>query len=242
MLTDIPLVLLAATVATYWGTVALLVLHKWIRQGRSSGLLPRHTYERRLWALIVPVVLAWIVLPFLAGRVRLSGLRLPTWGHDETWAHEVRRAAAVLAVAFYLLSLYCWLLLGRHWSMAIVPGQTSRLVTRGVYRWVRHPIYSLSMGLMLASAVVLPTVPMVLVACLHLIALNLKARYEEHYLEERFGSAYAEYCSHVGRFWPRWCSAHQCYSPPLSDPAGPSQQTSPESPTGTSTPAPESTS
>jgi protein-S-isoprenylcysteine O-methyltransferase Ste14 len=207
MFQDVPLFLLAATVGTYWGTVSLLILHKRLRHGRSSGLLPRHGYERKLWALIVPVVLAWIVLPILAGTARLSWLRLPAWAHDETWVHGLRWVAAVLAAACYLMSLYSWLLLGRHWSMAIVPGQTSQLVTRGAYRWVRHPIYSLSMGLMLASAVVVPTLPMALVACLHLIAMNLKARYEERHLAKSFGPAYAEYCSRVGRFWPRWSRA-----------------------------------
>jgi protein-S-isoprenylcysteine O-methyltransferase Ste14 len=212
MFMDGPLFVLAATVGTYWGTVALQVLYKRVRHGRSSGLLPRRGYEWRLWGLIVPVVLAWIVLPILAGSARSSWLGLPAWAHDNTWAYGLRWAAAVLAVIFYLMSLCSWLALGRHWSMAIVPGQTSQLVTRGVYRWVRHPIYSLSMGLMLVSAVVVPTVPMAVVACFHLIAMNLKARYEEKHLKKSFGTAYADYCSHVGRFWPRWSRASHRYT------------------------------
>jgi protein-S-isoprenylcysteine O-methyltransferase Ste14 len=166
--------------------------------------LPRHAFERRLWILIVPVVFAWIALPILYSSGRVSRLLLPVWTHDRTWALALRWAAAVLVVGFYLMSLYCWLLLGRHWSMAIVPGQTGQLVTRGAYRWVRHPIYSLSMGLMLASVLIVPTVPMTLVACLHLVGLNRKAQYEERHLGESFGPAYVEYCRHVGRFWPRW--------------------------------------
>jgi protein-S-isoprenylcysteine O-methyltransferase Ste14 len=207
MFQDVPLVLLAATVVTYWATVAVLVAHKRLWHGRGSGLLPRRAYERRLWALIVPVVLAWMVLPALAAGGRVPWLRLPAWAQEGTWAYGLRWAATVLAVTCYLMSLYSWLLLGRHWSMAIVPGQTSRLVIRGAYGWVRHPIYSLSMGLMLASAVILPTAPMAAVACLHLIAMNLKARYEERHLGKTFGPAYAEYCRHVGRFWPRWSGA-----------------------------------
>jgi protein-S-isoprenylcysteine O-methyltransferase Ste14 len=212
VLKDVPLLVIAATIGTYWGTVALLVLHRRVTQGGSSGLLPRHPYERWLWALIVPVVFAWIVLPLLASKGRLPWLLLPAWTHDKTWIHTLRWMATVLAVVFYLMSLYSWLLLGRHWSMAIVPGHTSRLVTRGVYRWVRHPIYSLSMGLMLASAVVVPTVPMALVACLHLLAMNLKGRYEERHLEESFGQPYVQYCSLVGRFWPRWSRAARSYT------------------------------
>ncbi len=213
MFKDVPLFLLATTVGTYWGTVALLVLYKRVRHGRSSGLLPRHPYERpTLQRLLVPVVLAWIALPILALSEPFSWLALPSWAQDGAWVHLLRWAAAVLAAVCYLMSLYSWLLLGRHWSMAIVPGQTSQLVTRGVYGWVRHPIYSLSMGLMLASAVVLPIVPMIVVACLHLIAMNLKARHEESHLGASFGPAYAEYCSKVGRFWPRWSRALHRYT------------------------------
>jgi protein-S-isoprenylcysteine O-methyltransferase Ste14 len=186
----------------YWGTVAVLALHKRLRHGRSSGLLPRHAYEWRLWAIIVPVVLAWIILPVLACDERLPWLRLPDWAHDLSLVLGVRWAAAAVAAGCYLLSLYSWLLLGPQWSMAIVPGQTSRLVTRGAYGWVRHPIYSLSMGLMLASVVAVPTVPMALAAGLHLVAMNLKARHEERHLAASFGTAYAAYCRQVGRFWP----------------------------------------
>ena len=56
MFKDGPLVLLALTVAMYWATVAMLVLAKRLRHGRSAGLVPSHAYERRLWVLIVPVV------------------------------------------------------------------------------------------------------------------------------------------------------------------------------------------
>src|SRR3712207_883492 len=79
---DVPLFLLAVTVCTYWGTVVLLVLYKRLRHGRSAGTWPRHGYERRLWVLIVPVVLAWILLPILACNSRLPWLSLPSWAQD----------------------------------------------------------------------------------------------------------------------------------------------------------------
>jgi protein-S-isoprenylcysteine O-methyltransferase Ste14 len=68
------------------------------------------------------------------------------------------------------------------------------------------------MGLMLASVVVVPTVPMALVACLHLVAMNLKARYEERHLGESLGADYADYCRRVGRFWPRLSPAVRRYT------------------------------
>jgi protein-S-isoprenylcysteine O-methyltransferase Ste14 len=200
--TDGPLLVLATTICTYWGTVALLVLYKRLRHGGRAGLKPRRGFERRLWRLIVPVVGAWILLPLLAAQ-GWSWLAVPAWAQDLSAVYALRWAAAGLAVVCYGLSLYCWLLMGRNWSMAIVPGQTE-LVTRGLYRWVRHPIYALSITLMLASVVILPTVPLVVLAGLHLVAMNLKARHEEQHLEKTFGTSYTDYCRQVGRFWPHW--------------------------------------
>lgn len=203
MLKDVPLLTLAFTVAIYWTTVALLVLAKRLRHGRSSGLVPSQAYERRLWLVIVPIVMAWILLPILAGQVQRPWISLPTWAHSTGVIYAVRWFAAMLAVGCYLLSLYCWLVLGRHWSMAIVPQDTTQLVRKGLYRWVRHPIYGLSVTLMVASALVTLTVPMAVVACCHLVAMNLKASHEERHLTASFGSEYEQYCQEVGRFWPR---------------------------------------
>jgi protein-S-isoprenylcysteine O-methyltransferase Ste14 len=203
MFKDLPLFLLACTVVVYWGTILLLVLARRLRQGRSAGLLPSHPYERRLWMLIVPVVLAWILLPVLAGKNHTPWIRLPSWASTVVVVYALRWSAALFAVGCYLLSLYCWLVMGRRWSMAIVPGGTTRLVRRGLYRWVRHPIYGLSVALMAASAVVTLTVPMAIVAGLHFVAMSLKARHEEQHLAARFGAEYEQYCREAGRFWPR---------------------------------------
>jgi protein-S-isoprenylcysteine O-methyltransferase Ste14 len=93
--------------------------------------------------------------------------------------------------------------MGRNWSMAIIPDQKTELVTSGLFGWVRHPIYSLSILLMMCTAVVVSTVPMVLLAVLHVTLMNLKAQNEERHLTARHGLSYGNYCNQVGRFVPR---------------------------------------
>lgn len=195
MTKDLPLFVLALTVSLYWATVLLLVAYKRLRHGQSAGVVPRQRFERRLWRAMLPVVGSWIALPLL--------LTVPAWAQENSAVLDVRGVAAGVAVGCYLVSLYSWLLLGRNWSMAVVPGQATTLVTGGIYRWVRHPIYAASVLLMLSSAVVLPVLPMVLLAVAHLIVMILKARNEERYLTERFGPSYTAYCREVGRFFPR---------------------------------------
>jgi protein-S-isoprenylcysteine O-methyltransferase Ste14 len=76
-------------------------------------------------------------------------------------------------------------------------------VTTGLYRSIRHPIYALSILLMTATAVVLPTVPMIAVALVHVTLMNLKARNEERHLLAMHGESYASYLAQTGRFLPR---------------------------------------
>jgi protein-S-isoprenylcysteine O-methyltransferase Ste14 len=204
MVKDAPLLVLSSSVCIYWITVVFLALYQWLRHGQGAGFLPRQAMERRLWVLLVPMVIAWIAFPVLSHRGTFSWLALQPWARSAALVYGVRWVAASLAVAAYGLSLYCWLLLGRDWSMAVIPERQSRLVTTGLYGWVRHPIYSLSMLLMLSSVIVLPVAAMVLVAAIHFLVMHQKARNEERHLHARFGGVYTTYCRAVGRFCPRW--------------------------------------
>ncbi len=203
MFKDSPALLLAITVSMYWATVLLLSrLHRrW--HGRSAGLVPRQRDERRLWLLLMPVLAGWVVLPYVVPGSHQAWLRLPHWAH-EPWAIGVRFTAAGVALACYLASIHCWRRMGREWTMAIVPGQTSRIVTTGFYAWARHPIYALQVAMMGATVVVLPVPVFGVLAVAHCLVMNRKAAYEERHLTARFGDTYRDYSVRVGRFFPRW--------------------------------------
>ena len=166
-------------------------------------MIPRHRWEKRLWLGVVPVFLCWNSFPFLAATLRHGPFSLPEWAVSVEMVYVVRCCAAVLAVVCYFATLTCWLRMGRSWTMAIVPGQKTELVTGGLFGWVRHPIYSLSMLLMICSVVTVATVPMLFAGLLHLAMMNFKAKNEERHLADRHGLAYVTYCSQVGRFVPR---------------------------------------
>lgn len=93
--------------------------------------------------------------------------------------------------------------MGRHWKMAVTPGERQVLITDGPFERVRHPIYGYQVLLMLASLAVVPTLPMLVVAAIHVALMVTKARNEEAYLLEIHGDAYADYIARTGRFFPR---------------------------------------
>jgi protein-S-isoprenylcysteine O-methyltransferase Ste14 len=81
---------------------------------------------------------------------------------------------------------------------------TERLVVEGVYRYVRNPMISAVIAVLLGEAALLGSPP-VLIWALLFTAVNLVyiPRVEEPGLRKRFGADYAEYAQHVPRWLPR---------------------------------------
>jgi protein-S-isoprenylcysteine O-methyltransferase Ste14 len=93
--------------------------------------------------------------------------------------------------------------MGKSWRMAVTPGERTELVTTGLYRSIRHPIYALSIALMLCTAAILPSPPMLALAAVHVALMAMKARNEEAHLLRLHGDSYASYVARTGRFLPR---------------------------------------
>jgi protein-S-isoprenylcysteine O-methyltransferase Ste14 len=81
-----------------------------------------------------------------------------------------------------------------------------KLVVRGLYRWVRNPMY-IGMGLvMIALILMLPPIRrelITLVLALWVAVSLFVVFYEEPALRGLFGERYVEYCRHVRRWIPR---------------------------------------
>jgi len=93
--------------------------------------------------------------------------------------------------------------MGRHWKMAVTPSEKQTLITDGPFARVRHPIYGYQILLMLVSAIVVPTIPMLVLAIVHVTVMTAKARHEERHLLGTHGDEYASYVQRTRRFFPR---------------------------------------
>lgn len=91
--------------------------------------------------------------------------------------------------------------LGRNRTIFPRPNPGSRLVTGGVYRWVRHPLYASLMCLAFAWALYWSSWPTALAAMGLTVFLRAKAAREEVWLREHF-PGYADYAGRVRRFFP----------------------------------------
>ncbi|CAN5827235.1 protein-S-isoprenylcysteine O-methyltransferase [soil metagenome] len=154
------------------------------RQGRlESALL---TIATVAWAL--PLV--WVATPWL------SFAEYPS----EDW---------MLAPGALLIALGLWLFarshadLGLNWSVSLQVRAHHTLVTRGVYRRIRHPMYTALLIFSLGHVLALPNWvagPAYLIAMLLLISLRLGP--EERLMHERFGVEYSAYQERSKRLIP----------------------------------------
>ncbi len=93
--------------------------------------------------------------------------------------------------------------LGRFWSVTLEIRQTHQLVTTGVYRHVRHPMYAAFFLWAIAQALLLPNWiagPAGLAGFGTLFALRV--RREERMMEATFGDAYRDYAARTWRVVP----------------------------------------
>lgn len=201
-MTDLPCIVLAATIWMYWSCVGAMMVRLRRRTRKLSGIVPSQRVEQFMWLVWVPLVVAWMVLPYLAATQASAPWMLPTFAREAPLT-ALRWGAVAVGLAALALSIDCWLRMGSNWRMAVTPDQQTSLVTSGLYSRVRHPIYALSILLMLCTVVVAPTLPMAAIGAIHIALMVAKARNEERFLTERHGDAYRRYVRRTGRFLPR---------------------------------------
>lgn len=200
---DVAGVVLTATIWAYWIGVGAMIVRVRRHARKAAGVVPEQSLERFMWLVWVPLVVGWIVLPWLALGDAQPPFRLPAFARGNDAYAILRVAAALLALAGLAGTIKCWSRMGKDWRMAVTPGEEQALITDGMFSRVRHPIYALSILIMLCTMLVVPTVPVLAIGVVHIALMVLKAGNEERHLLARHGAAYARYLEATGRFLPR---------------------------------------
>jgi protein-S-isoprenylcysteine O-methyltransferase Ste14 len=193
MIDHLPPLVAGVCLLIYWGTVVAKALRFARKEPHDANLIPREALGGWLRLIWFPVIAAWIVQPWLqvASDAPVSlGPILAFLG----------AAVCVIATA---LTFSCWREMGKSWRVGIDPGERTALVFTGPFRFVRHPIYALSILLVLGTLATTPTLPMLMLAVMHIGLLQFEAHREEQYLLGKHGEQYAQYRARVGRFVPR---------------------------------------
>lgn len=109
------------------------------------------------------------------------------------------RAAALLALT---LAASAYRSLRPAFRVRPEPREGAPLIAHGIYRWIRHPMYSAVLMLAVSMVVHVRSLTAVAVWWLLAVVLLVKSRYEDALWREREPAA-ADYQRRVGRFLPR---------------------------------------
>lgn len=109
----------------------------------------------------------------------------------------LRASGLVLCVAGLGIIFAALWAMGRVMQVSPEPKSDGHLVTRGVYGWLRHPMYTGIVLIVVGLAVRAPSIPVGIVGGALIALLLMKARYEERLLELR----YADYAAYRARTW-----------------------------------------
>jgi len=189
----------------FWLILSVLlwgVLHSLLASLKAKQLVRRRLGERaaRFYRLAYNVFSAVSFLPVLALAAltpdrTLYQVRLP-WSALMIFGEIL--ATLVLVVGFFQTDV--WEFIGLRQAAGPVETNQGRLVTRGLYRYVRHPLYSA--GIAFIWLMPLMTVNVLAINLALTVYVVIGAMFEERKLHGEFGQAYADYAARTPMFLP----------------------------------------
>ena len=184
-------------IAWFAGLVAWYLIRYPFQRRSKTVSVTRSLFGWRESGLLALAFVGLWVVPFIYALT----------GFPSSLDHQLIPAIAVLGVTILCGALLLFFRshadLGRNWSISLQIRDEHRLVTTGVYRTIRHPMYSSFFLLAIAQLMLLPNW---FAGAAGLIGVGLlygfRVRQEERMMVERFGAEYWDYMTHTGRLIP----------------------------------------
>jgi protein-S-isoprenylcysteine O-methyltransferase Ste14 len=133
--------------------------------------------------LINPAWLAW------------SKMGLPEWA---------RLSGVGIGLISVLLIYWLFSSIGSGITPTVATRKEHKLVTHGIYKYIRHPLYSVGTLMFLSIAVISDSWFIATLAVFAFILLSMRLPNEEAHLIEKFGDEYREYMKTTGKFIPKF--------------------------------------
>lgn len=152
-----------------------------LRVGRALIALP--LFLGILLYIINPRWMAWAAVP------------MPSW---------MRWAGVVLGLLSVPGAYWVFTSIGRNVSETVLTKRDHELVTHGPYRWIRHPLYTNGIALLVAIGLMAANWFILGITLIGFLAIRFAVvPLEERELTSKFGADYVDYMKSTGRFLPR---------------------------------------
>lgn len=189
-----------------WAGVHSLLANFRVKDWVYARLGPaiRRAY-RLLYVILALITLMPLPVLFVIMPDQVLYVVPPPW----SWLMMAGQFLALLGVAVAVLQAGPTYFLGLSQLMGDWPEEEAELQVRGLYCWVRHPMYLFSILLIWLTPAM--TLNLLVLYALFTLYMYVGSFHEEQRLRETFGAAYGHYQRHVPRLIP-WRG--RCYRPP----------------------------
>ena len=186
---------------TFW-FFALFILRSlalWVKTG-SLGI---NTFKGKVgsleWFAIMSATVGILLAPISPVATLLEWpLGQLFFSHSTT--HLV---GAAISISGIVGALVAQLAMGKSWRIGVDPSEETELVTHGMFRYVRNPIFTFIGISLIGFFLTVPNGYSIIAMMLTAIGIQLQVRYvEEPYLLKVHGEKYQHYIAEVGRFLP----------------------------------------
>ena len=185
--------------ATFVGALSVSAVRRWKAHQQSGGAISRRNESPVLIAgrllVALPLFGSVVASTFSPEAMAWASLGAPTWVR---WL-GVAAGAAVVPTVHVVLSA-----LGKNVSETILTKPQHQLITRGPYRWIRHPLYTTGIALFVSLGLTLDSWLILVLALVALLAIRVVVvPREEAHLLAAFGGEYERYRLQTGALFPR---------------------------------------
>jgi protein-S-isoprenylcysteine O-methyltransferase Ste14 len=152
----------------------------------------------------------------MMNAIRIGGLILwlspfvylinPNWmAWSKIGLTESIRWAGVIVGVLCVFGIY-WLFssIGTGITPVSATRKEHKLVTNGIYRYIRHPLYTFGSSFIMSFGVMADNWFIAMFGILAFILMAIRTPKEEANLIEKFGDEYREYMKRTGRFLPKF--------------------------------------
>jgi len=174
-----------------WYVLALVWLVMWFGMKRAKR---SETPWERVQHVVPVLVSFWLLFE---RQWPLLDLRLLPETPGVLWAGVLVTALGVGIGVWARLSL------GTNWSGMVTLKKDHELVRTGLYKRIRHPIYTGILAGFLGTELIKGQVRGLLGFLILWLSFYFKARREENFLRQEFGEGFEEHARHTGMFLPK---------------------------------------
>jgi protein-S-isoprenylcysteine O-methyltransferase Ste14 len=168
----------------------------------------RSSAKKDIVQFAIPAMTVLVVELIFLGRDRLHGFWGQIWRaltHPSSMAEMPAMTVAGMFLFVVGLTIMCWgqVTLFKNYSGTVVIREGHKLVTHGIYSFVRNPMYfGALIGVVFGLPAYAQSLHAFLVSLLFIPILLNRIRLEEQLLTEHFGDEYREYKASTKRLIP----------------------------------------